>query len=128
PRDATLLAASAGLIWGASDVCIKALSGRLDDLGIGVLGHPLALVILVLSLVGLLVSARSLQLGDAVPVIAVTSATANVLTIASGPILFGEPLPEEPLALVVRLLAFVLVITAAALTPPPVRAARPASA
>ena len=128
PRDATLLAASAGLIWGASDVSIKALSGRLEDLGVGVLGHPLALVILVLSLVGLLVSARSLQLGDAVPVIAVTSATANVLTIASGPIVFGEPLPDEPLALTVRLLAFVLVIVAAALTPPPVRAAQTASA
>jgi hypothetical protein len=127
PRDATLLAASAGFLWGASDVSIKALSGRLEDLGIGVLGHPLALVILVLSLVGLLVSARSLQLGDAVPVIAVTSATANVVTIASGPIIFGEPLPEEPLALTVRLLAFVLVIVAAALTPPPVRAVRPAS-
>jgi hypothetical protein len=127
PRDATLLAASAGFLWGASDVSIKALSGRLEDLGIGVLGHPLALVILVLSLVGLLVSARSLQLGDAVPVIAVTSATANVVTIASGPIIFGEPLPEEPLALAVRLLAFVLVIVAAALTPPPVRAVRPAS-
>jgi drug/metabolite transporter (DMT)-like permease len=123
PRDASLLACSAGLIWGASDVSIKALSGRLEDLGPGVLVHPLALVILVLSLVGLLVSARSLQLGDAVPVIAVTSATANVLTIASGPIVFGEPLPDDPLALSLRLLAFALVIAAAALTPPPVRAA-----
>jgi hypothetical protein len=126
PRDGTLLAASAGLIWGASDVSIKALSGRLDDLGIGVLGHPLALVILVLSLVGLLVSARSLQLGDAVAVIAVTSATANVLTIAAGPIVFSEPLPDEPLALGVRLAAFALVVCAAALTPPPVRAAEAA--
>ena len=125
-RDGTLLAASAGLIWGASDVSIKALSGSLGELGIGVLLHPLALVILALSLFGLLVSARSLQLGDAVPVIAVTSATANVLTIASGPIVFGEPLPDDPLALAVRLLAFALVIGAAALTPPPVRAVRAA--
>ena len=75
------------------------------------------------SLVGLAVSARSLQVGDAVPVIAVTSAAANVVTIASGPIVFGEPLPDEPLALGLRLAAFALVITAAALTPPPVRAA-----
>jgi drug/metabolite transporter (DMT)-like permease len=71
---ATLLAASAGLIWGASDVSIKALSDSLDD-GIGVLLHPLALVILVASLVGLAISARSLQVGKAVPVIAVTSAS-----------------------------------------------------
>lgn len=117
------LAASAGALWGASDISIKALSGRLDDLGAGVLLHPLALVILLLSLYGLLVSGRSLQLADAVPVIAVTSAVANVLTIASGPVVFGEPLPHDTLGLVVRVAAFVLVIAATALTPPPVKAA-----
>ena len=81
--------------------------------------HPFALVIVVLSLVGLLVSARSLQLGPVVSVIALTSATANVLTIAAGPTIFKEPLPDDPLALIVRLAAFGLVITAAAMTPPP---------
>jgi multidrug transporter EmrE-like cation transporter len=118
------LAASAGALWGASDIAIKALSGRLDALGVGVLGHPLALVILLLSLFGLLVSGRSLQLGDAVPVIAITSAVANVATIASGPIVFGEPLPDDTLGLALRLAAFVLVVAATALTPPPVRAAQ----
>ena len=43
-----------------------------------VLTHPLALVILLASLAGLAVSARSLQVGKAVPVIAVTSAAANI--------------------------------------------------
>ena len=105
---------------------IKALSGKTGELGAGVLVHPFALVILVLSLVGLLVSARSLQLGPAVPVIALTSTTANALTIAAGPIVFGEPLPEEPLALAVRLAAFALVIGAAAMTPPPLRTPVPA--
>jgi drug/metabolite transporter (DMT)-like permease len=119
PRGGTLLAASAGLLWGASDVSIKALSGTLGERGVGVLVHPLALAILVLSLLGLLVSARSLQIGRPVAVIAVTSATANVTTIAAGPIVFGEPLPSEPVGLTLRLLAFALVITAAALTPPP---------
>jgi hypothetical protein len=114
-----VLAVSAGLLWAGSDVTIKALSGKTSDLGAGVLVHPFALVILVLSLVGLLVSARSLQLGPVVAVIAVTSATANVLTIAAGPAVFGEPLPQEPLALIVRLGAFALVVCAAALTPPP---------
>jgi hypothetical protein len=81
--------------------------------------HPFALVIVVLSLVGLLVSARSLQLGPVVSVIALTSATANMLTIAAGPTIFREPLPDDPLALLFRLAAFGLVITAAAMTPPP---------
>jgi multidrug transporter EmrE-like cation transporter len=120
-RGASLLAASAGLIWASSDVSIKALSGRTGDGVVAVLAHPLALWILIASLVGLSVSARSLQIGDAVPVIAVTSATANVGTIVAGPLVFGEPLPDEPAALVARILAFALVIVAASLTPPPIR-------
>jgi hypothetical protein len=127
-RRGTLLAVSAGLLWAASDTSIKALSGHLGRLGIGVLVHPLALVILVASLLGLLVSARSLQLGEAVPVIALTSAAANLTTIAAGPIVFGEPLPSGKLELVIRVLAFGLVIVAAALTPPPMRPVAPASA
>lgn len=114
------LAVSAGLLWAGSDVTIKALTGKTGDEGLlGTVLHPYALVIVVLSLVALLISARSLQLGPVVPVIALTSATANIVTIAAGPTVFQEPLPDDPLALAVRLLAFALVITAAAMTPPP---------
>src|SRR3954447_4770504 len=120
-RSGPLLAVSAGLLWAGSDVTIKALSSKADQLGAGVAIHPFAFVILALSLVGLLVSARSLQLGPVVAVIALTSATANALTIAAGPVVFGEPLPSGHGALLVRLAAFALVITAAALTPPPMR-------
>ncbi len=118
-RRGTVLAVSAGLLWAGSDTSIKALSSHLGTLGVGVLVHPLAFVILIASLVGLLISARSLQLGEAVPVIALTSAAANLTTIAAGPIVFGEPLPSGQVELAVRLLAFVLVVVAAALTPPP---------
>src|SRR4051812_20578847 len=112
------LALSAGLLWGASDVSIKALSHHLDQGPFGWI-HPLALVILFASLVGLAVSARSLQVGEAISVIAVTSASANLCTIAAGPIVFGEPLPSDQFQLALRLLAFALVIGASALTPPP---------
>jgi hypothetical protein len=118
------LAVSAGLLWGASDVSIKALSDHLDEGTFGWI-HPLALVILLASLVGLAVSARSLQVGEAVSVIAITSACANMCTIAAGPAVFGEPLPNNPFELGVRLVAFVLVIGASALTPPPLREADP---
>lgn len=121
------LAVSAGLLWGASDVSIKALSGHLDSGALGWI-HPLALVILAASLVGLVVSARSLQVGEAVSVIAVTSACANLCTIAAGPIVFGEPLPNDKVDLVLRLLAFALVIGASALTPPPLRTDDPPAA
>jgi drug/metabolite transporter (DMT)-like permease len=114
-------AASAGLIWGASDVSIKALSNNVGDGFVGLMTHPLAPVIALLSAVGLTVSAKSLQDGQAVPVIAVTSTAANVVTIASGPIVFGEPLPHNAFGVALRVVAFALVIGAAALTPPPIR-------
>jgi hypothetical protein len=119
PSRPGLLAVSAGLLWATSDTSIKALSSHLSALGFGVLLHPLALVILVASLVGLLISARSLQLGDAVPMIALTSTAANLTTIAAGPLVFSEPLPASGLGVIVRLLAFAFVIVAAAMTPPP---------
>jgi hypothetical protein len=113
------LAVSAGLLWATSDTSIKALSSHLSTLGIGVVVHPLAVVILVASLIGLLISARSLQLGDAVPMIALTSAAANLTTIAAGPLIFGEPWPSSAAGQAIRIVAFVLVIVAASLTPPP---------
>ena len=122
-RRGIVLGASAGLFWAASDTSIKALSGQLGDGAASVLLSPLAAVIALASFAGLVVSAKSLQIGKAVPVIAVTSVAANVFTIAAGPIVFGEPLPDTSLGLLVRLLAFALVISAAALTPAPARAA-----
>jgi hypothetical protein len=118
-RRGAALAVSAGLLWATSDTSIKALSSHLGHLGIGVVLHPLAFVILIASLVGLLISARSLQLGDAVPMIAITSAAANLTTIAAGPIVFAEPMPSSDLGVGLRLVAFAFVIVAAALTPPP---------
>lgn len=121
PRSGLVLAVAAGLMWAASDVAIKALSDRLGSEGPLVVLHPLAAVIAVLSLAGLVVSARSLQLGAAVPVIATTNVAVNLATIASGPIVFSEPLPEGPLAMALRIAAVVLICAAAALTPGPIR-------
>jgi drug/metabolite transporter (DMT)-like permease len=120
-----LLGASAGLFWAASDTSIKALSDHLNDGVAAVLLTPLAAVVALASFAGLVVSARSLQIGKAVPVIAVTSVAANLFTIAAGPVVFGEPMPDTSLGVIVRVLAFTLVISAAALTPAPVRAAEP---
>src|SRR3954454_6914417 len=118
------LAVSAGLLWGASDVSIKALSDHLDRGAFGWI-HPLALVILGASLVGLAVSARSLQVGEAVSVIALTSACANLCTIVAGPAVFGERLLSDPFELAVRIVAFALVIGASAFTLPPLREGEP---
>jgi hypothetical protein len=123
-REGVMLGVSAGLFWAASDTSIKALSGELGDSAwTAILFSPLAVVIALASAVGLVVSARSLQIGKAVPVIALTSVAANALTIAAGPLVFEEPFPDEPLGVFLRLAAFTLVIVAAGLTPAPVSAA-----
>jgi drug/metabolite transporter (DMT)-like permease len=117
------LGVSAGLLWAASDTAIKAASDSLGEESILlIVVSPLGLLILAYSLIGLTVSAKSLQIGKAVPVIALTSVAANALTIAAGPLIFGEPMPEDALGFSIRVLAFGLVIFAAALTPAPVRA------
>ncbi len=67
-------------------------------------------------------SARSLQIGPAVPVIAVTAIAGNASAIPAGIIVFGDPLGSEALTVVVRTVAFLLVVAAAALIPAPVRA------
>jgi hypothetical protein len=123
-RGGVIFGASAGLFWAASDTSIKALSDKLgDESPFVILTDPLALTIALASFAGLVVSARSLQIGRAVPVIAVTSVAANVFTIAAGPIVFSEPMPDDTLGVAMRVLAFTLVIVAAALTPAPVHAA-----
>jgi hypothetical protein len=73
-------------------------------------------------------SARSLQDGDAVSVIAITGTAANISTIAGGIIVFGDPMPGDAFGIVLQGVAFVLVIVASALTPAPVRSARAAAA
>lgn len=122
-RSGVALGAAAGLFWAVSDTAIKAQTGVLGENLVNVFIHPLVLIIIIASFVGLTVSAKSLQTGKAVPVIAMTTVAANALTILSGPVVFGDPVPEDTLGLIVRVSAFALVLGAAALTPAPVRAA-----
>jgi hypothetical protein len=67
-------------------------------------------------------SARSLQIGEGVAVIAVTSVAANLSTILAGLAVFGDRLGNDALVVGVRLAAFALILVGAALIPAPVRA------
>ena len=113
-----LLGIATGCLWGASDICIKALAGGLAGDTFATLTHPLVLVIAAASLVGVAISARSLQVGPPVAVIAMTTAAGIVSTIVAGVVVFGEPLPDSAGGIVLRVLAFGLVVLAATLTPP----------
>jgi drug/metabolite transporter (DMT)-like permease len=116
-----LLGVAAGLGFGISDVAIKALSG---DLGGGLIGllSPWSVVAFTAAVFSFYASARSLQIGDGVAVIAVTSVAANLSTIIAGLAVFGDRLGDNALVIGVRVAAFALVLVGAALIPAPVRA------
>jgi hypothetical protein len=118
-----LLGTAAGVLFGVSDVAIKALTGAVGDAGVLGLVSPWMATCIVASVVAFYASARGLQKGQAVPVITLTSAAANVSAIAGGIVVFGDPIPGDALGVVVQGLAFTLVIVAAILTPAPLRVA-----
>jgi drug/metabolite transporter (DMT)-like permease len=123
-----MLAAAAGLLFGVCNLGVKALTGIVGPEGfMGIVLSPWLWVALVGSAAAFYASARSLQDGEAVAVIAITGTAANIATIGGGIIVFGDPLPGDALGIAVQALAFVLVIVASALTPAPVRAARAAA-
>jgi drug/metabolite transporter (DMT)-like permease len=119
-----LLGAAAGIMFGVSDVAIKALTGGIAHNGILALLSPWFAITLVASVVAFYASARGLQKGEAVPVITLTSAAANVTAISGGILVFGDPLAHTPLGLIAQSFAFLLVIVAAAVTPAPTRIAQ----
>jgi len=116
-----LLGIAAGLGFGISDVAIKALSGDLDSGPVGLLS-PWTVVIITAAVFSFYASARSLQIGDGVAVIAVTSVAANLSTIVAGLAVFGDRLGNDVLVVGVRVAAFALILAGAALIPAPVRA------
>jgi drug/metabolite transporter (DMT)-like permease len=119
-----MLGTAAGILFGVSDVAIKALTHGVGESGvIGGLVSPWLLTCVVASVIAFYASARGLQRGEAVPVITLTAAAANISAISGGILVFGDPMPSDPLGIVVQSFAFVLVIAAAALTPAPLRAA-----
>ncbi|HEX8074500.1 MAG TPA: hypothetical protein VF545_05915 [Thermoleophilaceae bacterium] len=122
-----LLGIAAGLGFGISDVAIKALSGDLDGGPSGLLS-PWSVVILTAAVFSFYASARSLQIGDGVAVIAVTSVAANLSTIVAGLAVFGDRLGDDALVVGVRGAAFALILVGAGLIPAPVRAREALSA
>jgi drug/metabolite transporter (DMT)-like permease len=119
-----MLGTAAGILFGVSDVAIKAITTSIGTGGtIGMLA-PWLVTCVAASVIAFYASARGLQKGEAVPVITLTSAAANVTAISGGILVFGDPMPHDPLGIVIQSFAFVLVIVAAALTPAPLRAAR----
>src|ERR687893_1705024 len=102
-----MLGTAAGILFGVSDVAIKALTGSVGDMGAAGLISPWLLTCVLASVLAFFASARGLQKGEAVPVITLTSAAANVTAISGGILVFGDPMPGDPLGIVIQSFAFV---------------------
>jgi drug/metabolite transporter (DMT)-like permease len=122
-----LLGATAGALFGVSDIAIKFL---VDDVASGILEliSPWTVAAVIASVVAFFASARGLQIGPALPVIALTSVAANLTAIVGGILVFRDPVGTGALEITGRMLAFCLVVAGAALIPGPVRASHPAPA
>ena len=117
-----MLGAASGILFGVSDIGIKALTGLIGAHGMLGFASPWLAVTIGASIVAFFASAKALQDGEAVPVIAITSTAANVSGIVGGLVVFGDPFPSSGIGIAFQVLAFILVIVAAWFTPAPVRA------
>jgi multidrug transporter EmrE-like cation transporter len=111
-----LLAAAAGILLGVSNVALKALAETVPASPASI-ASPLTLVAVLGGVGTFLAFARSLQLGDAVAVIVVSSVTTTLAAIAGGVLVYGDEIGSDPGAVVARSTAFIAVIAAAALLP-----------
>jgi drug/metabolite transporter (DMT)-like permease len=118
-----VLGVAAGLLFTMTHVAVKALTGKVDTTVAEVLLSPYLYIAVLGGVAAFFASARSLQIGPAVPVIAVTAIAGNASAIPAGIVVFGDPLGTHAFEIAVRMLAFLLVVAAAALIPAPVRAA-----
>ncbi len=117
-----LLAVAAGLLLGVANVSVKALTGTVPGDLLSIVS-PWTLAALLAGIGAFFGLARGLQLGDAIPVIAITAVAANCASVAGGILVFGDPVGNGPVDVVARCLAFVAVIVAVALMPAPRRTA-----
>jgi drug/metabolite transporter (DMT)-like permease len=112
-----VLGAASGVLFGVSDVAVKALTGIASGGPADLITSPWLAVAVLASCVAFLASARGFQDGDAVPVIASTSTAANITCILGGILVFGDALAGNVLLVSVQIIAFVLVAAAALLMP-----------
>jgi multidrug transporter EmrE-like cation transporter len=115
-RGGLMLGAAAGTLIGVSDVAVKALAGTVPGDLLTIIS-PWTLVAALAGIAAFYAMARSLQLGDPVDVIVISSVAANVAAIVGGVLVFGDPLGSDTLSVIARSAAFAAVIAAAALIP-----------
>jgi len=118
-----LLGVAAGVLFGVSELALKTLTGALHG-GLQGIVSEWTLTALSASILAFYASARALQLGPGVAVIAFTSVAANLAAIMGGIPVFRDPIEIGAPAIVGPVIAFGLVIAGVALMPAPARTSR----
>jgi drug/metabolite transporter (DMT)-like permease len=121
-REGLILGAAAGALFGISDIALKFLTHAVEG-GVLELISPWAFAALAASVIAFYASARSLQIGPGVEVIALTSVAANLVAIVGGVLIFRDSIGSGAMGIAGRTIAFGLVIAGAALIPAPIRVA-----
>jgi hypothetical protein len=114
--DWLLLAAAAGILLGVANVALKTLAETVPDSPVSI-ASPLTLVAILGGIGTFLAFARSLQLGDPVAVVVVSTAVTTLAAVVGGVLVYGDPIGSDPGAVIARSTAFIAVIAAAALLP-----------
>ncbi len=118
-RRTQMLAAAGGILYGAADVAIKALTGLASQHGLtAALTSPWLIATIVASVGAFFCFQRALQSGRPMPVIALMTAGNNIVSIIGGLAVFGDPLGHRPAMALVHVAAFVLIVAAAWLLAP----------
>jgi uncharacterized membrane protein len=121
PTPGLLYGAASGLLYGAAGLQTKGVSGFLAEDAHHFVGRtltsPYPYLYLVLSGAGLLLFQTALQRGRASIVVPVSSVVGSVYTVLAGTAVFGEPLPEDPVRLVLRSAGFGAAILVVAFMP-----------
>jgi hypothetical protein len=113
------LGLAGGVLYGAADVAIKALTGAAHAHGaVGVLTSPWLPAAAVATAAAFFAFQRGLQTDRAVPVISLMTAATTAVSVLGGFVVFGDPLGRSAPLVVLHLLAFALVAVAAAILAP----------
>lgn len=118
-RRTQMLAAAGGILYGAADVAIKALTGLAGHHGMSAAFiSPWLIAAIAASIGAFFCFQRALQTGKPMPVIALMTAGNNIVSIIGGLAVFGDPLGHRPAMMLVHVAAFVLIVIAAWLLAP----------
>src|SRR5690242_16826051 len=108
------LGVAGGVLYGVADLAVKALTLTAREHGLAALPlSPWPAVVVASSVCAFFAFQRGLQAGRPITVIGLMTAATNLVAIAGGLLVFGDPLGATPALVAVHLAAFATIIVAA---------------